>query len=190
VIRRLLTSTALVVTLSACAGGNDRPSEADGRKVADDTKRPVAAAYWRLNHSIGDAAFTASADGQFERCDRGEQDLVRYTVGTILSSRDSTGKKETEEKFFASVTARFAGVGWHLSQGLHRYATKQAVTAELSPSPISGIEARAEFQVYGKCVDAGAATDKLLFETGADIYRVSEGGGNNSSATPSKTSAQ
>lgn len=150
----------------------------DGKKIANDARRPVAETYWHLYRSIGDAAFTTSADGWFTRCARSEQNLVRYTVVTVLDSRDRTGKRETEEELYAAVAARFASVGWHLSQGLHRSATKKNVTAELSPPPFSGNVATVQFQVSGKCMDVGAATDTLVNGSGSetDIYRNSKKG--------------
>jgi hypothetical protein len=144
VIRRLLTVAVLVMAVSACSGGNSRPSKSDGKRIANDARRPVAETYWRLYRSIGEAAFSGSADGWFTRCDRNGPNLVRYTIVTVLDSRDGTGKGGTEEELYAAVAARFASVGWHLSQGLHRSATKESVTAELSPPPFSGDEARAQ----------------------------------------------
>jgi hypothetical protein len=178
VTRRLLTAAVLVMAVSACSSGNGGLSETDGKKIANNTRRSVAETYWRLYRSIGDAALTGSADGWFERCDRNEQKLVRYTVVTVLDSRDRTGKRETEEELYSAVASRFASVGWHMSQGLHRSAMKKGITAELSPPPFSGNAATVLFQVRGKCVDIGAATDTLLNDHGqrTDIYGNSKKG--------------
>jgi hypothetical protein len=172
-MRRWLSAAVLLaVTVSACSSGSDRPSEADGKKAANETRRPVAETYWRLYRSIGNAAFTTRGDGSFARCEGNDQDLVRYTVRTILDSRDSKGSKETAEQLTTAVAARFASVGWEMSQGLHRTVTKNGVKAELLPSEFSGDTATVAFQVQGKCVDVGAATDKLLdsYDSNTDIY--------------------
>ena len=174
--RWLLTVALLVVTVSACSSGSNRPSEADGKKNANETRRSVAETYWRLYRSIGGAAFTTRADGSFARCERNDQNLVRYTVRTVLDSRGSKGSKETEEQLTAAVAARFARVGWHLSQGLHRSTTKNDIKVELLPPEFSGDTATVAFQVQGKCVDVGAATDKLVNSYGSqtDVYESSK----------------
>jgi hypothetical protein len=172
--RWLLTATLLAVTASACSSGGNRPSEAVGKKIANDARRSVAQTYWRLYRSIGDAAFTTSADGWFARCDRNEQNLVRYTVVTVLDSRQGAASKETEEHLTTAVAARFARVGWHLSQGLHRSTTKNGVEAELSPPEFSGDTATVAFHVRGKCVDVGAATDGLTDSSKTDVYESPE----------------
>ena len=176
-IRRwLLTFVLFAVTVSACSSGSNRPSEADGKKIANETRRSAAETYWKLYRSIGDAAFTTGADGSFARCEKTDQELVRYTVRTVLDSRDSKGSKETEEQLTTAVAARFSRVGWHLSQGLHRSATKNGIKAELLPPEFSGDTATVVFQVQGKCVDVGAVTDRLVDSYGpkTDVYQSSK----------------
>jgi hypothetical protein len=172
-MRRWLSAAILLaVTASACSSGSGGPSEADGKKAANETRRPVAKTYWQLYRSIDDAAFTTRGDGSFARCEGNDQNLVRYTVRTILDSRNGKGSKETEEQLATAVAARFARVGWQMSQGLHRTATKNGIKAELLPSGFSGDTATVAFQVQGKCVDVGAATDKLLdsYVSNTDMY--------------------
>lgn len=174
--RLLLTVTLIAVTVCACSSGDDRPSDADGKKIANDARRSVAETYWRLYRSIGDAAFTTRADGSFARCEKNQRKLVRYTVRTILDARDDKGNKETEEQLTAAVAARFASVGWPLSQGLHRSAMKNGIKAELLPPQFSGDTATVVFQVRGKCVDVGAATNDLIdgYSSHTDIYDSSK----------------
>ncbi|MFF4837867.1 hypothetical protein [Streptomyces sp. NPDC001315] len=164
------------MTISACSSGSNRPSEADGKKIANETRRSVAETYWQLYSSIDDAAFTTGADGSFARCEKNDQKLVRYTVRTILDSRDSKGSKETEEQLTSAVAARFSRVGWHLSQGLHRSATKGGIKAELLPPEFSGDTATVAFEVQSKCVDVGSITDRLVDSYGpkTDVYESSK----------------
>ncbi|MGY6024967.1 hypothetical protein [Streptomyces spinosirectus] len=170
--RWLPAAVLLAVTMSACSSGSDKPTEADGKKTANETRRPVAETYWRLYRSLDDAAFTTRGDGSFARCEGDGQNLVRYTVRTILDSRNSKGSKETGEQLATAVATRFASAGWQMSQGLHRTATKNGIKAELLPSGFSGDTATVAFQVQSKCVDVGSATDKLLdsYSSHTDIY--------------------
>src|SRR3954452_1887441 len=114
---RWLPAVALLAgVVSACSSGGDQPSEADGKKVANETRRSVAETYWRLYKSIGDTAFTTRGDGSFARCEGKDQKLVRYTVRTILDSRATKGSEETGEQLTTAVAGRFASAGWKMTQ--------------------------------------------------------------------------
>lgn len=178
--RRWLPAVAfLVATVGACSTGGDKPTEANGRKTAGEARQSAAGVYWRLYRAVGDAAFTTSADGWFERCENGKRDLLRYTVRTTLDARkDKEGPagRETAKQLTDAVAARFARVGWNLSSGLHRTATKNGTTAELAPSEFSGDGASVTFQVRGACVNADPVTDSLVdgYFSKRDVYKSSQ----------------
>ncbi|MFJ9540554.1 hypothetical protein ACIRPX_25220 [Streptomyces sp. NPDC101225] len=148
-------------------------SEAKGKRVADEVRRPVAGTYWQLYNAIGKAASKGGGSGFFIDCEKAKKDSVTYRVTTLLDSGD---KKEPLESLTALVAGQLKTAGWSLSpaSGVHRSATKNGTTVELKPSPVSGTSVQLE--VRSKCVDVGAAADLLTAEyaKASDNYSSSQ----------------
>ena len=174
-MRRWAPATLLLATLiGACSNGASKShSEAEGKQVADKTRRSVAGVYWQLYNSVGSAAARGGGSGVFADCEKVKKDSVTYSVTTLL---DSSDKKDSLESLTAAVAVQLKNAGWSLSpsSGVHRSATRNGTSVELKPSPISGTSV--ELQVRSKCVNVGKAADVLTgdYASASDRYKSSQ----------------
>ena len=172
--RSVLTALLLSVLLSACSnGGSERQSEAEGKRTAEKARRPAAELYWQLYNSIGSAASRSGGSGYFADCEEVKEDSVTYRVTTLL---DPKSKSESLETLTTAVANRLKSAGWILSpaSGLHRSATKNGISVELKPSPVSGTSV--QLQVRSECVNVGKAADVLTadYANASDNYNSSQ----------------
>ncbi|MFJ3796490.1 hypothetical protein ACIPSJ_09385 [Streptomyces sp. NPDC090088] len=160
--------------MSACSNGTDKsPSAAEGKQTADEMRHPVAKVYWQLYNSIGSAASRGGGSGFFSDCEKVKEDSVMYRVTTLLGPSE---KKESLENLTTAVAKQLKNSGWNLSpsSGVHRSATKNDISVEVNPSPITGTSV--ELQVRSKCVNVGKAADPLTAEyaSASDKYSSSQ----------------
>jgi hypothetical protein len=164
----------LAVLVGACSNGTSKSlSEAEGKQVADETRRSVAEVYWKLYNSIGRTASRGGGSGFFSDCEKVKKDSVTYSVTTLLGSN---GKKESLESLTQAVAVQLKSAGWKLSpsSGVRRSVTKNGSSVELKPSPVSGTSV--EMQVRSNCVNVGNAADVLTgdYANASDNYSSSQ----------------
>jgi hypothetical protein len=133
-MKRFAASGACVVTLALlmAACGDGEMSTADGKKAAEQSRRPVAEAYWQVYRSIGAELMQGSRGiGRFGECSGGDgKASVRYQIDNSLFDEKSG---ETGAQYVAELRAKLASSRWKLEPaGKDVYAKKvQGVQVQL-----------------------------------------------------------
>ncbi|MFR0358997.1 hypothetical protein [Streptomyces sediminimaris] len=177
--RGFFLSAAALLTLSTLAAGcsDGGMSVSDGKKAADESRRPVAKTYWKLHKALGDQFYLTLGVGGFTGCaDPSSKDSLVYVVDEPVEGKS---KKQTDEQFVAMVKSRLSAVGWQLKPAGNKRqsAMKNGVEVQLNLlNRTAGEGALARLDVRGKCTNVGPAKGDIFDAYGGskrDEYRSS-----------------
>lgn len=153
---------ALALLMAAC--GNSEMSVAEGKKAAEQSRRPVAEAYWQVYHSIGKKMMQGSRGvGRFGECSGNDgKASVIYQIDNSIFDEDPS---ETGPQYVAVLRTKLASSGWKLeSAGKNVYARKaKGVQVELQLlHQSSGQPATVTFLFTSGCTSVGKAKAVIL----------------------------
>ncbi|MCX5050281.1 hypothetical protein [Streptomyces sp. NBC_00474] len=165
-MKRLVASVACVVTLAllTVACGDEEMSVPDGKKAAQQSRRPVAEAYWQVYQSIGAKMMQGSRGiGRFGECSGSDgKASVRYQINNSLFDENSN---EPGTQFVARLRAKLANSKWKLEpKGENLYAKKiggAQVKFQLLHQP-SGHSAIVALLFGSGCISVGKAKSEIL----------------------------
>ena len=158
--------------VSACGGGT---SAADGKRIASQSRRSVAVAFWQLYKSLGNGVVTSGGDGRFTQCGSSAGHSVVYAVHMAVAPRQGS---QAEGQFLAALAGRLNRAGWRLSQagGAYHATRHNGVRVAVSPPRLGGSQTAASVMVTGKCTDVGPAAEPIVsaYQDNSDQYRAAQ----------------
>lgn len=167
----LLACAGLAVACGSAAGTGTQASSpaagSQGTAAANQARQRAAAAFWRLDGSLGPRIQSTGGLGRFAACTSQASDQVVYGIQAAVQPAGST--RPGLSAFTASLLHGFATAGWRLRQaGAGSYAASGGgLSVQLRVFSDSGGPG-GSLTVQSGCVNAGGAAHQILADYGGD----------------------